>query len=211
MKRNNTKLIIFIILALLLVFALIFTIKLSKSEYNNDGGTDAAIVNYKQEVVQYANIYKIPSSYLMALIMLECSGRKFVTPRYEKYVFYKLRKFRDKKISKFEDLQYSDIENCTDKDLKILSKSYGPFQIMGYKSIKLGVNISDLDGKNAIEIGIKWINNEYGDMLRDGRFKDAFHTHNTGKIYPKSGQSETYDPQYVENGMYYIRYFSSLM
>ena len=209
MKLKNK--LIFITLLLILVFSLIFFIKISSFEFNNEAGTDAAIVNYQEEVEHYADMYNLPSSYLMALIMLECSGRKYIKPRYEKYVFYKLRKFRNKEITKFEDLEYSEVEYLSDNDLKTLSKSYGPFQIMGYKSIKLGVQISDLEGQNAIEIGVKWINKEYGNMLREGRFKDAFHTHNTGKIYPKSGQSETYDPKYVENGLYYIRYFSTTM
>lgn len=210
-RKLSKKVLVRIVFIILVVVGLFLVIYTKFDSTGNQTGTEAAIKNYKEDVDYYAAKYNLPSSYLMALIMLECSGKKNISPRYEKHVYTKLKKFRDHKITRFENLTYEEVENLSDKELKALAKSYGPFQIMGYKSIKLGINVEDLQGKNAIAIGVKWINNEYGDYLRDGRFQDAFHVHNTGKIYPQSGQSETYDPKYVDNGLYYIRYFSNLM
>ncbi|MBN2893752.1 MAG: hypothetical protein JXL97_17920 [Bacteroidales bacterium] len=210
-KNRIKKIFFFIALISVLVLATIYILKISDTNsMNSQSGTEVAIVNYKAEVEKYASNYDLPSSYLMALIMLECSGKKNIKPRYEHHIFLKLQKFRDGKIDKFEDLTVDDVKDLSDKDLKEMAKSYGPFQIMGYKSIKLGVKVEDLQDKNAIAIGVKWINNEYGNLLREGRFKDAFHMHNTGKKFPQSGKSETYDPKYVDNGLYYIRYFSNL-
>ena len=213
MRKFSWKSVIIIIGVLMMTVVGIFVfLQLAESgnSYKNNAGTDAAIVNYKKDVDKFAKIYHLPSSYLMALIMLESSGRKNIKPRYEKHVYLKLQKFRDGKITKFEDLSRDDVKNLSDNELKKLAKSYGPFQIMGYKAIKLGVDVSELEGKNAIAVGVKWINNEYGNLLRNGQFKDAFHIHNTGRSFPQSGKSETYDPEYVENGLYYIRYFSNL-
>ncbi len=210
-KNSLRKILIPVFFAVIaLIFILIIPGNTIKSGFKDTGGTQAVIENYRDEVEKYAKKYEIPSSYLMSLIMLECSGKKVIEPRYENHIFVKLQKFRDGKIDKFEDLSKDDIKNLSDKELKKLAKSYGPYQIMGYKSIKLGVTVDDLQGKNAIAIGTYWINKEYGDVLREGRFKDAFHLHNTGKEFPQSGESQTFDPQYVENGLYYIRYFSKL-
>lgn len=208
-RKHKLLYLLFGLLALFLLLLFIFRGSQINIEMNNVGGTQAAIDNYQSEVKKYADYYKLPSSYLMALIMLECSGKKHIKPRFEKHVYIKLKKFRDGEIDKFEDLTQSELKEKSDGELKELAKSYGPFQIMGYKSIKLGCTIKDLYGRNAIEYGIKWIDNEYGNALREGRFLDAFHLHNTGRVFPQSGKSETYDPEYVNNGMYYIRYFST--
>lgn len=211
MDKSHSKLLFWIIgiLALLgIIFLVIKVAQFDPSSYK--GGTDVAIANYKSEVDKYAKKYELPSSYLMALIMLESSGKKEIIPRYEHHVYTKLQKFRDGKIDRFENLTHEEVKKLSDKELRELAKSYGPFQIMGYKSIKLGIDVKELYGKNAIAIGVKWINDEYGELLREGRFKDSFHIHNTGKSFPQSGKSETYDPKYVDNGLYYIRYFSKI-
>ncbi|MBN2663493.1 MAG: hypothetical protein JXR68_07565 [Bacteroidales bacterium] len=212
MKKKLHKIFYIFLVILAFVLLLFFFIRSTFINFNveNYMGTDAAIQNYKSDVDKYADEYKLPASYLMSLIMLECSGAKVIKPRFEQHVYLKLKKFRDGQINKFEDLSPSDLKGMSDSDLKELAKSYGPFQIMGYKSIKLGCSVRDLYDKDAIKFGVKWIDNEYGDVVREGRFLDAFHLHNTGKVFPQSGKSETYDPEYVDNGIYYIRYFSSL-
>jgi hypothetical protein len=75
---------------------------------------------------------------------------------------------------------------------------------MGYKCIDLGVKIEDLRGDDAIKWGVKWINNEYGTLIRRKQFENAFRKHNTGK---KDGI--TYDPNYVANGLDYMQRFGA--
>jgi len=45
--------------------------------------------------------------------------------------------------------------------------------------------------------------------LREDRYKDAFHMHNTGHLYPKSGKPRTHDPYYVAKGLAHIEYFEN--
>jgi hypothetical protein len=180
------------------------------STYLNKGGVDAAMKNYYADVKKYANEYNLPTSYLMALIMLESSGKKHIKPRFEPSVFDKLKKLRAGKITKFEDLRPEDLKGLSNMQLRSLSRSYGPFQIMGYKAIKMGIKVSDFEGDDAIKYGIIWINKEYGNVLREGRFMDAFHQHNTGHRYPRSGKPETHNPDYVQNGLAFMRYFSNI-
>jgi hypothetical protein len=207
-KNKKSKIWILIIIVITLALAYYITKKSDTNVFINEGGIEVAINNYKKDVDFYAKKNDLPSSYFMALIMLECSGKKNITPRYENHIYKKLKDFKNGKISKFENITQKEIKKYDDAELKVLAKSYGPFQIMGYKTIKMGVTVDDLQGEDAIRIGIEWINKEYGNLLRDGRFKDAFHTHNTGKLFPKSGIPTTYDPKYVENGLYYLKYFS---
>ena len=54
---------------------------------------------------------------------------------------------------------------------------------------------------------VKWINITYGDYVRKGDYKHAFHIHNAGKEYPSDGKPLTYDPDYVKNGLKYEKYF----
>ena len=79
---------------------------------------------------------------------------------------------------------------------------------MGYKCILLGVQIRDIRGQDAIRSGVDWINQTYGDRLRKGQYRDAFHLHNTGKPYPKEGPPSTYHPDYVERGLRFMEEYA---
>jgi hypothetical protein len=194
--------------ALSFLFAILFLIFSNKSEITNPGGVQYAEQNYGKIVQKYAKKYNLPYSYLMALIMLESSGRKNIKPRFERHVYRKLKLLKQGRIKRFEDLTPEDVKNFSDKKLRELSKSYGPFQIMGYKTVKWGISIKDLQGYRGVKYGIRWIDHQYGKILRQGRFKDAFHIHNTGQKYPRNGQPQTHSPSYVSRGMKYLRYFS---
>ena len=87
--------------------------------------------------------------------------------------------------------------------------SWGPLQLMGYKCIGMKVNVKDIRGEDAVFNGMSWVDDEYGQLLRKGKYKDAFHLHNTGRKYPLVGGPKTHDPKYVEKGLQYIQYFSS--
>jgi len=174
------------------------------------GGVEYAVKNYKKSVDSLAGIYKLPSDYLMALIMLESSGRKKVPVRFEKGIYDQLKQLQEGKIEKFENLGKSDLKGVKDKTLRALASSYGPFQIMGYKKYILKISLDDLKGNKNMDYAIKWIDFSYGEMLRSNEFRDAFHFHNVGKRYPLEGPPLTHDPNYVENGLNFQKYFKNL-
>jgi hypothetical protein len=99
------------------------------------------------------------------------------------------------------------LEDASDEALKNLARSWGPFQLMGYKCVQLGVNVKDIRGEDALELGVKWIDKEYGHLLKNKRYRDAFHYHNTGRLYPADNKVLTHDPLYVEKGLQYIQEF----
>lgn len=160
-------------------------------------------INYGATVESLAVEFNLPAEFLKALIVLECSGRKKVPSRYEKHVFKRLQKVRDGKRKRYEHIKPSDLHDATDAALRNLSSSWGPFQLMGYKCLKLGIKVQDLRGDESLYWAIKWINEEYGNYLRQGRYEEAFRIHNTG-----SRNGKTHDPNYVSNGMRYIQYFN---
>lgn len=166
--------------------------------------------NYGAEVEKYAKEFNLPSSYLKALIALECSGRKPPGKRYEKHIFKRLKNLKDGKIAKYENIKTQDLSELGDDGLKNLATSWGPFQLMGYKCFLLKIYVADIRGSNSLYHGIRWINLTYGNYLRKGNFKDGFHIHNTGRPFPKNGKPKTYDPSYVERGLKYMEQFESL-
>ena len=101
-----------------------------------------------------------------------------------------------------------DADDASDDALRNLATSWGPFQLMGYKCILLDVNIRDIRGPNGVEHGADWINQTYGSVMRQGRFRDCFHMHNTGQPYPRTGLPRTHDPQYVPRGMSMMKQFA---
>ena len=176
----------------------------------SESGIQAAIHFYGDQVKELSQKYDLPYSYLMALIMLESSGRRNPHPRFEKGVYQKLKAVRDGRLSHYEDITQQDLRGMSDRQLRDLARSWGPFQIMGYKSLKMGISVHDLHNYKALENGIRWINKEYGNLLRQGRYRDAFHYHNTGHVIPRSGKIYTTDPYYVEKGIKYMKIFEQL-
>lgn len=166
-----------------------------------------ALKIHQENVKELAEAYDLPASYLMALIMLESSGKDKTPVRFEKSIYKRLLNLKKGKIEKFENLTIKDVENLSKKQLKALSSSYGPFQIMGYKCFILDIPLKDLTGKKNMRYAVKWIDLTYGDYLRKGNFRDAFHIHNTGEKHPVKGKPKTYDPDYVKNGLEYEKYF----
>lgn len=164
--------------------------------------------NYGAEIDKLAAQFDLSPEYLKSLIILECSGLKKIKPRFERHIYKRLVDVREKRLDRFENLTYADLKDATDDALKNMARSWGPFQIMGYKCVWLDIQLKDLRGDDAVYWGVKWIDRTYGDYIRDGRYKDAFHIHNTGRPYPASGPPKTYDPKYVANGMMYMKYFS---
>lgn len=160
--------------------------------------------NYGSKVDNLATEFNLPAEYLKALIILECSGRKKVPFRFEKNVFNKLKMVKNGKRNKYERIKQNDIHDASDAALKNLASSWGPFQLMGYKCLQLGIKVKDVRGEKSLYWGIKWINEEYGDFLRQEKYEEAFRIHNTGKPNGK-----TYDPNYVKKGLNYIDCFKN--
>lgn len=202
---------IYFLFAYLSVFLLVISFFYDKTKNNsladNKGGTDKVLVNYKKIVDSLARKFDLPTDYLLALIMLESSGKRNVPARFEKQVYQKLLMTKSGKIQGFEQVTKKRLQNFSEKDLKKLACSYGPFQIMGYKIFELNIPLSKLIGKNNIYWALVWIDKNYGNYLREKDYKNAFHLHNAGKEYPNNEKPETFDPEYVKKGLYYAQYF----
>lgn len=163
--------------------------------------------NYGKAIDSCAKIFNLNSRYIKSLTCLECSGRTDRPNRFEKHVYKRLKKVREGKLTDYEGVTTQMLADASDDALKNLATSWGPFQIMGYKCLHLNINVADLRGNDAVYWGVKWINMEYGHLLKKGRYRDAFHYHNTGRVYPANGKPTTYDPNYVSNGLEYMKYF----
>jgi len=165
--------------------------------------------NYSEEIAELSKQYDLSYPYLMSLIVLECKGNKPAGHRYESHVNQRLKQLQLGKRERYENIRSSDLKELNEDALKNLSTSWGPFQLMGYKAIPLGVNVKDLkDESSATEIGVRWISKEYGHFLKKKKFKDAFHYHNTGRRFPLSGRSQTHNPYYVSDGIKYMKYYA---
>ena len=139
---------------------------------------------------------------------LEASGAFKTAGEVKDKVLRELKQVRDGKRSRYENVTAAHLADASDDALRNLATSWGPFQLMGYKCILLDVNIRDIRGNNGIEHGADWINQTYGQAMRQGRYRDCFHMHNTGQPYPKTGLPRTHDPQYVPRGMAMMKQFS---
>lgn len=168
---------------------------------------EAVSINYGSAINLEAKKYGVESAYFKALCALECSGRKRIPPRFEKHIYRKLVNVKNGKSSNFENIKKSSLVHLSDGAMKNLASSWGPFQIMGYKTISMNCLIVDLRNQNAIKYGMQWIMKEYGTLISESKFKDAFHYHNTGRTFPKIGLSRTHDPDYVAKGLKFMKYY----
>ena len=174
---------------------------LNSCDFNNYSKTEE---NYGQDLIAYAQKYNLKPEYLKALIILECSGDKPAGQRFEPNVYAKLKEVQNGTRKRFEDITRRQIRDCSDGALRNLATSWGPFQIMGYKCIDMGIIINDLRGEECVKWGVMWINNEYGNLIRNNDFEKGFRVHNTG-----IENGRTYDPNYVSNGLEHIAYFQN--
>ena len=171
-------------------------------------GIRATKSNYSAEVVKWSEAFDLPYPYLMSLIQLESGGRKPAGKRFEPHVFEQLKAVRDGSRQAYENVTAGHLADASDDALRNLATSWGPFQLMGYKCILLQVQIRDIRGKEAIRFGVDWINQTYGKRLKNGDFEDAFHLHNTGKLYPADGVPQTFHPDYVARGIHLMQHYS---
>jgi hypothetical protein len=199
------------IVSIVLIFGSIYLV-LSRYEQDSDNLYSTVVLNrtyrnYAEKVNEKALEYDLPVDYLLALIALECSGKRIVPHRYEPKVYESLKKVQNKEIESYDNVNYKKIKDLSDKELKELASSWGPFQLMGYKSFELKCKITDISGSKAIATGIRWIDITYGNLLRKKKYKDAFHIHNTGRKYPLIGPPRTFHKNYVPQGLKYMESF----
>lgn len=165
--------------------------------------------NYGKDIDLFASTTSLPAAYFKALAMLECSGRKDFPKRFEKHIYFRLKEVQQGKRKKYEHVTTKLLQHADDAALRNLATSWGPFQIMGYKCIEMNIKIEDLRGPDAVFWGVQWIQKSYGQVLRDNKFKDAFHIHNTGRPYPANNKPTTHNPNYVEKGLHYMQLFAN--
>jgi hypothetical protein len=168
---------------------------------------ERTLKNYGVAIDSAAQTFNLPANYLKALLVLECSGHKPTGKRFEKKVYQKLKEVQAGERKRYENIKPKDLKDMSDGALRNLATSWGVFQLMGYKCFGLGIKIEDIRGEKSVYWGAKWINETYGKSLRQGKFKDAFHSHNTGQKYPKNGKPFTHDPEYVAKGLKYMEAF----
>lgn len=202
--KLSVKITFVLIIIISISFAFVY---LSKRKKRTLSAFDKVRIHYSPSIDREAKKFNLPAHYLKALIVLECSGKKPVKKRFEPFIYNQLLELKQRNLSKFERLRFHHISDANSSALKNLASSWGPFQIMGYHCIPLGIRVNDIRGKNAVYWGIVWINKTYGHYLKRKQFKDAFHIHNTGNPYPKSGRPQTYNPHYVRNGLRYMEHF----
>ena len=182
-----------------------------KSLQLNQNIVDRTYANYHEQLAPLARKHSLPENYLLALIALESSGRKIIPHRFESHVHEKLKLVKNGKKSNLEKVQTSDLKNVSNETMKQLASSLVPFQILWYKSYEIGVSLEELKNKRTIDLSLKWIDLNYGKYLREGRFQDAFHYHNTGRKLPRMGPPKTYNKEYIPKGMRYMDEFTLLL
>ncbi len=213
MKQLKPLLILFFILLFAVLTVVYLIPSLGKnngaSKEDRKGGKEMLIKNYGSAIDSAAQVFKLPASYLKALCMLECSGMKVFDQRFEPHVYRKLQAVKSGEILNYEHVSQTMLADANDEALKNLASSWGPFQLMGYKCLLLGIKVRDIRGDQSVYFGSKWIDMTYGDVLREKRFKDAFHIHNTGGPMPSDGISRTHNRNYINNGLNYMEYFKN--
>ena len=167
--------------------------------------------NYGEKVAELSKKNKIPTEYVLAVIALECSGRKLVPHRFEPRVYEALKKLQKGELDHYDNILPGDVKGKKNGELKKWASSWGPMQLMGYKCCELKTNVNQLAGEMALKYGVLWIKRNYGPQLVTGNFKDAFHIHNTGRKYPLLGPPRTYHRNYVPGGLKYVEAFKVLL
>jgi hypothetical protein len=160
--------------------------------------------NYELEIEKVCDELKLPAHYFKALVILECGGEKPAGNRYEPHVFQRLKQVRSGKSKRYGKFTTKHLQLVTENTLKKMATSWGPFQIMGYHCISLGITLDELNGKEAIKNGIIWAKKNYGQYLEDRDFRQAFHIHNTGQTIPLNGIPITHDRFYIDKGLEFM-------
>lgn len=211
--KNLRPLFVFFIILLTLTLTLVYGmpyIRGKKGPVNPEDrkiGIDKVEENYGNAIDSAAAVFNINPKFLKALCMLECGGRKVFDQRFEPHVYRKLKSVKFNVLSNYEHVTPDMLRDANDEALRNLASSWGPFQLMGYKCLLLGIKVRDIRGPQSVYYGVKWIDMTYGDYLKKGLYEDAFHIHNTGMPLPANSVPKTYDPEYINHGLSYMKKF----
>ena len=170
-------------------------------------GLDRLKANYGADIDAVCAEMGLPAAYFKALVILESSAEKPAHTRFEAHIYQKLKDVKEGHLERYGKFTTSQLKHVSENTLEKLSTSWGPMQIMGYHCIPLGIDFEQLQGSESIRYGIQWADKSYGNLLRQGDFKNAFHIHNTGQRIPDSGKILTHDPKYIDRGMEYMAAF----
>lgn len=168
------------------------------------GAWDKMKANYEKEIDKICTENNLPAHYFKALSILECGGESPAGNRYEPHVFKRLKEVRDGKSKRYGRFTTRQLKILTENTLRKMATSWGPFQIMGYHCIPLGITLDELTGKDAVKYGILWAKKNYGQYLEDRDFRQAFHIHNTGQKIPANGIPITHDRFYIDKGIEFM-------
>ncbi len=177
------------------------------SSYTQPDAVDKLRANYEAEIEQICQEKALPSAYFKALVILESSAEKPAAQRFESHVFDKLQEVQAGKRARYGKFTTQQMQLLSENTIRKLATSWGPLQLMGYHCIPMGISFDQLTGPEALSHAIDWVDRTYGQYLRAGDYENAFHIHNTGRPIPVTGETQTYDPDYIVKGMEYIAYF----
>jgi hypothetical protein len=204
MKVSSGK----ILLALLLI-ATLYWVFFFRERDTLEKAIKRVEMYYAKDIERICNERNLPPEYFKALIILECGARKPAPSRFEPLTFKQMSAVKSGKADKFFIYTSQDLQKYTYQNLRDMSTSWGALQIMGYHAPYLNISLDKIQSsKTSLYYGILWVDKSYGQLLREGNFKDAFHLHNTGKKHP-IGAPTTTDPLYVAKGLEYIKIFAT--
>lgn len=163
--------------------------------------------NYEREVERICRALELPSAYFKALIILESSANLPPKTRFEEHIYDKLKDVKKGKSPRYGQITTDTLRYFSDGDLKDMATSWGPIQVMGYHALTMGIPIEYLKNEKSLHYGIIWCKRTYGDYLKEGSFRDAFHVHNTGKPHPDGWFPKTHNPHYIRLGLAYVEAF----
>lgn len=162
--------------------------------------------NYNEQIEFATKGTEIPPEYLGALISLESHPPgNWNSIRFEPKIYEKLLRLKNNN-EPFANIPRHKVLSLNDEELKALSTSYGPTQIMGYHCLDLGCSIEDLKGPDHLLWSIAFIRKHYLRCIVQQNWEACFRIHNTGKP-----DGITHNKSYAEKGIKRMQYYRKWM
>lgn len=168
---------------------------------------------FGSEIAAASSVSGIPADFLAGFVGVECGKNKagdFVpgATRFEPHVYRNLIALRDGIKARYQGLTRRHVAGKTDLEIRALSKSYGPTQIMGWHTLKNlpGFTIEDLNrpGRRFLAATELLKINSAAD-LKAKAWPRVLRTWNTGKP-----DGKTYHADYVPNALAVMAAYAAL-